>query len=113
MSWKDWFSDPGAACAPPPLPPDSIRLDKPRVIVLERGRLSEDEIRKAFAGNAGALWYQALVSKLESVRDDNLMEASRSASADNHLGMAGGLNVYEALSGILMELDQYANSTKE
>lgn len=95
------------------LPPPQPESDKPRVIVLERGRMTEDEIKKAFAGNAGALWYQALVSKIESLREDNLMEASRSASADNHLGMGGGLNVYEALSGLLAELDQYVNEKKD
>ena len=82
---------------------------KPRVIVLERGRLSEDEIAQAFQGNHGALWYQALVSKIEGMREQNLLEASRAASAGNELAMAGGLNVYEAFSALLDELDGYVN----
>lgn len=106
MAFRDWFRD--IVVNPiPPLP------SKPRVIVLERGRLTDEEIQKALAGNAGALWYQALVSKIESLREDNLMEASRSASAGNELAMAGGLNTYEALTGLLAELDQCVNATKD
>ena len=86
---------------------------KPVVIVLERGRLSEDEIAKALQGNHGALWYQAIVSKIDSVREQNILEASRAASAGNELAMAGAVNVYETLSGLLQELDQYVNAIGE
>ena len=86
---------------------------RPRVIVLERGRLSEEEIAKAFSGNAGALWYKALVSKIESMREDNLMEGSRSASAGNEMAVAGAMNVYEAFTALLEELDKYVNEAKD
>jgi len=86
---------------------------KPLVIVLEGGRLNEADIAKALAGNAGALWYKAIVSKIEELREDQLLEASRSASAGNELAMAGGLNAYEALSGLLGELHGYVNTKKD
>ena len=86
---------------------------KPRVIVLERGRLTEEEIANALSGNAGALWYQAIVSKIDSSREENLLESSRAASAGNTLAMAGGLNAYEALTGLLYALDEYVNKTKD
>jgi len=86
---------------------------KPLVIVLEGGRLNEADIAKTLAGNAGALWYKAIVSKIEELREDQLLEASRSASAGNELAMAGGLNAYEALSGLLGELNGYVNAKKD
>jgi hypothetical protein len=85
---------------------------KPRVIVLERARLTEDEISKALEGNSGSQWYKAIVSKIETLRESNILAASLAASANNTLGMAGALNAYEALSGLLDELDQYATKEK-
>ena len=85
---------------------------KVRIIVLERARLSEEEIAKALEGNSGALWYKAVVSKIETLRESNLLEASRAASGNNTLGMAGALNAYEALSGLLDELAEYAGKEK-
>ena len=84
-----------------------------RVIVLERGRLSEEEIAKALAGNAGAGWYKAIVSKIEGMREDNLLEGSRSATAGNRMAVAGAMNVYEALTALLAELDGYATRVSE
>jgi len=112
MSWKNWFSDPGATCAPPPQMP-SLIPQKPVVIVLEKGRLNEAEIAEALQGNLGALWYQAIVSKIEQVREDNLLEASRAASAGNAMAMAGGLNAYEAFTALLNDLDGYVRKTDE
>lgn len=86
--------------------------DKPRVIVLEHPRLNDDEIAKALQGNKGALWYIAIVSKIESLREDNLLSASQSASQNNTLAMAGGLNAYEALTGLLDELERLVNRTE-
>jgi len=86
--------------------------DKPRVIVLDAPRLTEDQIAKALQGSKGALWYQAIVSKIESLREENLIGASRSASAGNQLAMAGAVNTYEALTGLLNELDGYVNRTE-
>lgn|GEM_PF-5146855 len=86
--------------------------DKPRVIVLERERLDEKEIEEALIGNSGAPWYKAVVSKIEQTREDNILQASRAASAGNTLAMAGGLNAYEALTGLLNELDEYARKEK-
>lgn len=97
MFWKNWFSDLGYDRPLPSTP-------KPTVIVLERERLDYPEIRAALEGNAGALWYKAIVSKIEQLRESNLLEASRAASAGNAMAMAGGLNTYEALSGLLYEL---------
>ena len=86
---------------------------KPYVIVLGRDRLTEDEIEKALIGNSGAEWYKAIVSKIDQMRDDNMMEASRNASANNPLAMAGAVNAYETLTALLQTLDMYATKTKE
>ena len=93
--------------------PRDAAPDKPTVIVLERGRLEEAEIAAALHGNEGALWYQAIVSKIEQLRESNLLEASRAASAGNEMAMAGGLNTYEALSGLLFELDAMVRTKKD
>jgi len=87
-----------------------VVLPKRLVIVLGQPRLTQEEIEKALKGCAGAPWYNAIVSKIEAMREDNLLQASRSASEGNTHAMAGGLNVYEALSGLLEELDQYASN---
>lgn len=86
---------------------------KPVVIVLESGRLNEADIQKALSGNGGAQWYKAIVSLIESLREEQLLEASRSASAGNELAMAGGLNAYEALSGLLFTLDKFSQPEKD
>lgn len=87
--------------------------DKPRVIVLDHPQLSEDEIAKALHGNGGSLVYRAIVSKVVSLRESNVLEASRAASSGNQLAMAGGLNTYEALSGLLYELDAMVSKAKD
>ena len=86
---------------------------RPRVILLEHPLLTEDEIAKALSGNSSSLLYRAIVSKIQSTREENLLEASRAASAGNTLAMAGGLNAYEALTGLLYALDEYVNKTKD
>ena len=91
----------------------SLALPKRRVIVLDKGLMDEKQIAETLAGSSGALWYRAVVSKIEGVREENLMEASRAASTGNTLAMAGGLNAYEALTGLLSELDDYVNRMKD
>lgn len=74
--------------------------------------MAEDKIASALAGNSGAPWYQALVAKIEALREANLLSASAAASQGNTHAMAGGLNVYEAFSALLAQLDAYVNKSK-
>lgn len=80
---------------------------RPVVIVLERGRLTEPEIKKAFTGNAGALWYQALVSKIEEYRETAIENGTAGVRAGNRDVMAAGLSVHTAFTEFLGELDAY------
>ena len=86
--------------------------EEPRVIVLDRERLDDKAIEEALAGNSGAIWYKAIVSKIDRTREDNILQASIAASSGNTLAMAGGLNAYEALTGLLNELDGFAAKEK-
>jgi len=82
-----------------------------RLVVIKEPFLSEAEIDKALAGNAGTQWYKALVQMIDDDRRDNLLQASRAASAGNTYAMAGALNVYEAFTGLLLELDKKVSAT--
>lgn len=81
-----------------------LKLEKP-VIVLNHGmRLSDDQIKEAFAGQSKTFWYRALVQELNDLREQNALNASQAASTGNTLAMAGGLNVYEAFTALIAEL---------
>ena len=88
-------------------------LSRPRVIVLERGRLTDDEISKALQGSAGALWYQAIVSKIEEFRETAIENGTAGVRAGNRDVMAAGLSVHTALTELLGELDRYVNQSAQ
>lgn len=88
------------------------REPETRVIVVNRPLMDAKQIESAFAGNAAAPWYLALVQMITEIQRDNVLEASRSASANNTLAMAGAVNVYEALNALLNDLDKAVNQPR-
>lgn len=78
--------------------------EKPIVFVKLAYRLTDDQISQAFKGQFNTQWYKALQQKLDDLREENALNASRAASSNNALAMAGGLNVYEALTALIAEM---------
>jgi len=83
----------------------SRQVEQP-IVVLNHGpeRLSEDQIKEAFSGNAKAFWYRALIQELNDMRGEHALQASTAMAQGNSLAMAGNLKVYEAFTVLMGEL---------
>jgi hypothetical protein len=81
------------------------------VVVRSERRLTEDQIREAFAGNAGAMWYRALVQRIGDEMENAQMAGSSAAEQNNPLRMATEFGGYAALNGLLGELDRLVQSS--
>ncbi len=84
------------------------RAKDPReiIIVTRTEPLSDDDITRAFHGNATTEWWKALMQLIEQYRSEYPASAATCAGVNNALGMARDVGAHEALTGLMLELQR-------
>ncbi len=77
-----------------------------QLTVRRGGELTEAEMNQAFAVSEGALWYRALIQLVDDLRQEHIRLAPTWADSNNALAMARENGAAEALSGLLIELEE-------
>ena len=80
-------------------PPDT------KVIVLQDGLLSEDQMTSALRVSETMMWWRAIVQLIEKYRTDATQQAAASAGANNPLAMAANVGANTALTALLDDLE--------
>jgi hypothetical protein len=81
-----------------------------RVIVLEQGLLSEDQMTSALRVSENTMWWRALIQRIEAFRDEATQQAAASAGGNNPLAMAANCGAHTALTALLDDLETRRSS---
>jgi hypothetical protein len=88
-----------------------LATDNPRkIIVLSQGLLSEEQMSSALRVSEQTMWWRALVQLIETSRNEFAASAPQQAGANNALALARDAGAYEALSGLLIDLEERRSS---
>jgi hypothetical protein len=80
--------------------------NKSTQLVVRRGdELNDEEIDRAFAVSDSTSWYRAVVQLVDNLRQEHVRLAPTWADSNNALAMARENGAAEALSGLLIELE--------
>jgi len=80
-------------------PPDT------KVIVVQDGLLSEDQITSSLRVSETVMWWRAVVQLIEKYRNDATGQAAASAGGNNPLAMAANVGAHTALTALLDDLE--------
>jgi hypothetical protein len=84
-----------------------MAFGKSTQLIVRRGdELSEQVLDQAFAVSDSTLWYRAVVQLIDNLRQEHLRLAPGWADTNNTLAMARECGAAEALSGLLIELEE-------
>jgi hypothetical protein len=67
--------------------------------------LNDEELHVAFAVPKETLWFQAVLQRIEFMRDECASKAAEHVSRNNALAAAGANGGYEILTSLLMDME--------
>jgi hypothetical protein len=77
-----------------------------RVIIQPYEPMSDDAISLALKVSAQTPWYRGLVQMIEGFRNEFAASSAQRAGDNNALAMARDIGAYEALTGLLLKLEE-------
>ncbi len=76
-----------------------------KLVVYSGSELTDDQINDALSVSGSTLWYRAVVQLVDNLRQEHVRLAPTWADSNNALAMARENGAAEALSGLLIELE--------
>ena len=84
-----------------------IRKPEAPVVVIDAGEpLTDEQMKIAFHVGDSVLWWRALVQLINVYRMEYAASAAQNATMNNPLAMANDVGSFEALSGLLNDLEE-------
>ncbi len=77
-----------------------------KLVVYSGSELTDDQINDALSVSGSTLWYRAVVQLVDNLRQEHVRLAPTWADSNNALAMARENGAAEALSGLLIELEE-------
>ncbi len=84
-----------------------MAFGKSTQLIVRRGEeLTEAQMNQAFAISESTPWYRALLQLIDESRQEFGRTAATRTDDNNALAMARDMGAYEALSGLLVDLEE-------